>query len=105
MGRFVDSMKTKSLALGLALVLSGCAFVPFPAQAGPNYRYYENNDCNRGGGYNSRGYVYNQPVRYYRPVQYAPSYYQRPTFQIGFSFGGGNGGYNRGGWNRGGNCR
>ncbi len=94
-------MKTKSLALGLALVLSGCAFMPFPAQAGPNYRGY-NNNC----GYNSRGYVYERPVRYYRPVQYAPSYgyYQRPTFQIGFSFGGGNG-WNRGGWNRGGNCR
>lgn len=74
--------------------------MPVPAQAGPNYRGY-GNDCNRGG-YN-RNYGYGQSVRYYRPVQYVPAYYQRPSFQIGFSFGGGN--YNRGGWNRGGYCR
>ncbi len=101
-------MKTKSLLLGLALVLSGCAFVPFPAQAGPGYRVYNNNSCEpayRGNGWGNRSYGYRQPVRYYRPVQYAPSYgyYQRPAVQIGFSFGGG-GGWNNG-WNRGGNCR
>lgn len=93
-------MKTKSLALGLALVLSGCAFVPLSAEAGPKYR----NNC-YNEGWNNRGYSAYPPVRYQRPVQYVPVYgYQRPVFQVGFSFGGGNG-WNRGGWNRGGNCR
>ena len=91
-------MKTKSLALGLAVVLSGCAFVPLTAEAGPKYR----KNCYSERGYYS-GYRNYAPVRYYRPVQYVPVYnYQRPAFQIGFSFGGGNG-WNRGGWNRG--CR
>lgn len=93
-------MKTKSLALGLAVVLSGCAFVPLSAEAGPKYR----KNCYGGGqGYYpvNSGYA----PRYYRPVQYVPVYnYQRPAFQVGFSFGGNNG-WNRGGWNRGGNCR
>jgi hypothetical protein len=87
-------MKTKSFALGLAVVLAGCAFVPLSAEAGPKYR----KNCHNGGGWYNGGYRNYAPVRYYRPVRYVPVYgYQRPTFQIGFSFGGGNG------WNRG--CR
>ena len=89
-------MRAYSFALSVAVVVGAFAFFATPAEAGgrKHYRHY-NSNCYRGG-WNDYGYYqrarYYEP-RYYQRVRYvrAPVYYQRPAFQIGFAFGGGNG--------------
>jgi hypothetical protein len=84
-------MKAHSLALSVAAVVGAFALFATPAEAGGRKHHrHHNNNCYRGGGWND--YSYYQRARYYEPRYYQPvRYYQRPAFQIGFAFGGGNG--------------
>jgi hypothetical protein len=87
-------MRAHSLRLLVAAVVGAFALFATPAEAGG--RKHHHRDGYYRGGCNDYGYYqrarYYQP-RYYQRVRYvpAPVYYQRPAFQIGFVFGGGNG--------------
>ncbi|HEY5704898.1 MAG TPA: hypothetical protein VIS96_04925 [Terrimicrobiaceae bacterium] len=90
-------MKAHSLTLSVAAVAGALALFATPAEAGDckKSRKHHHHDY-YGRGWNDHGYYqrarYYEP-RYYQPVRYAPApvYYQRPAFQVGFVFGGGNG--------------
>ena len=87
-------MRAHSLTLWVAAVVGAFALFATPAEAGGRKHRHYRDGCDRGGW---DDYGYYQRARYYEPryqrVRYvpAPVYYQRPAFQIGFVFGGGNG--------------
>ncbi len=90
-------MRARSLTLSVAAVVGALALCASTTEAGDyrKHRKHHNNNWYRDGrnDYSHYQRARHFGPRYYQPVRYLPGpvFYQRPAFQIGFVFGGGNG--------------